>query len=144
MCELIEFPQPDCLGTGRKPMTLEEFNACGAVHVNVEAISRWLRGFRPFDAAITAVTAESREEAVTWWRSHIEDFRTALRVRGVKDDRIEALRQEYTEQVRQHVKQIRGAQLPMFEWNGRKARAVIEHYFLKETIDPKIEGGSHA
>jgi hypothetical protein len=145
MSEVIKFPKPDRWGDSRRPWTLEEYNSRGTVHTNVEAMSRWLRGFTPFDAAMTCATAKSRDDAVAWWRSHIEDFKAALRVRGVKDDQIEDLRLEYTARVRQHVKRIRGAQWSMREWNARKAWAHVDQCYVEKMLTiPETEGkGAH-
>lgn len=146
MSEVIKFPKPDRWGDSRRPWTLEEYNSRGTVHTNVEAMSRWLRGFTPFDAAHDLRHGkEPRRCRLRGGAAHIEDFKAALRVRGVKDDQIEDLRLEYTARVRQHVKRIRGAQWSMREWNARKAWAHVDQCYVEKMLTiPETEGkGAH-
>jgi len=114
--------------------TLEEYVNRGEVKVSLKAVSRWIKGFDPFDAAVTCATTKSREEAVTWWEKHLQEFADTLAELGVHGDRIEALRREYVEEVRSEIKVVRKLRMPVENWMYEQVGALVLQSRIRERM----------
>ena len=112
MSEVCTFPSEAIADPARRLTVAQHLRAGpkASVSSNGEALSRWFR-FDAEAAAISCATCATFEEAVRWWSRHIAEARTALRGRGLGDEKIAAILREYTARVRTEFKAFRARQM---------------------------------
>jgi len=88
------------------------------VEMSLAAIMRWDRAADVEVAAIHIVGLPSHGHAVDWWTGHIIRFTERLIARGLRQDRVDELRAQYTGAVREEIKRIRALRLTAEQWNA--------------------------
>lgn len=118
MCKVIKFTRSFTMPEDRV-MTVAARLGQGPkapADVSLAAITAWDKANHVEHAAIHILTLPTKNHATDWWIGHIDRFAAKLASRGIAPDRINVLRAEYTQAVREEIKRIKSLRTTDYHW----------------------------